>query len=250
MQAKTIDDVVRAFELILQQTYDENSRLGYFAALYLKVTKLVRQKINEGDYFEDNERLEKLDVIFANRYLDAWTHYNDEKPITQAWEIAFDACKDGSATVVQLLLLSCDAHIGLDLPVAVAEVSGGHIDESLHRDFLKLNPLLTALVPKVSEDIDNISPLIGLVNRYFSFFSNGIIDYSMDIAREKAWSNAVWLAGLTGDDYERGVQELDTSVTNFSQTIYHPGCLFSPVLWLIHLFENKDVRTVIKELED
>ena len=170
MQAKTVDEVVRAFELIVQQAYDQNSRIGYFAALYLKVTKLVRQKIQEGDYFEDNERLEKLDIIFANRYLDALTHYNDEKPITQAWELAFDACKSGQYTVVQLLLLSCDAHIGLDLPVAVAEVSGGHIDDSLHRDFLKLNPLLGALVPKVSEDIDKISPLIGLVNRYFSFF--------------------------------------------------------------------------------
>ncbi len=250
MHAKTVDDVVRAFETIVQQAYDDNSRIGYFAALYLKVTKLVRQKIQEGDYFENNERLEKLDVIFANRYLDALTKYNNGEPITQAWQLAFDACQDGSLTVVQLLLLACDAHIGLDLPVAVAEVSGGQIDDSLHQDFLKLNPLLASLVPKVSDDIDKISPLIGFVDRYFSFLSNGIIDFSMDIARDKAWSNAVWLAGLSGEGFERGVQELDTSVTNFSHTIYHPGCVFSPILWLIHLFETKDVRTVIKELED
>ena len=250
MHANTIDEVVGAFEIILTQSFVANSRLGYFAALYLKVTRLVREKVRLGDYFEDNERLEKLDVIFANRYLDALTAYHSGKPLTQAWQLAFDACKDSSVTVVQLLLMSCDAHIGLDLPVAVAEVAEGNADESLHRDFLKLNPLLSSLVPKVSEEIDEISPLIGFVNRYFSFFSNGIIDFSMDIARDKAWDNAVWLAPQSGEELQTSIQQLDTSVTRFSHTIYHPGCVFSPILWLIHLLENKSVRQVIEELND
>lgn len=250
MHANSVDDVIRYFELLLEEAYEQETRFGYFAALYLKVTRLVKAKIEQGDYFEDNERLERLDVIFANRYLDAITAYKKGEPITQAWQLAFDACNDSNLTVVQVLLLSCDAHIGLDLPVAVAEIAEGEITDSLHHDFLQLNPLLASLVPKVSEDIDHISPLIAFVDRYFSFFSNGIIDFSMDIARDKAWSNAVWLAGLKGDELQKGIQELDTSVTNFGHTIYHPGCLFSPILWLVHLFENKDVRTVIRELED
>ena len=70
----------------------------------------------------------------------------------------------------------------------------------------------------------------------------------MDIARDKAWSNAVWLADLQGDELKKAIQELDTSVTNFSQAIYHPGCIFSPILKIIELFEVKDVREVIDDL--
>lgn len=48
-----------------------NDTAGYFAALYRKVTSRAKQGIADNE-FEDGSRMEKLDVIFANPYINAY----------------------------------------------------------------------------------------------------------------------------------------------------------------------------------
>ena len=69
--AETIDGVIGKLDQIIDWSYTTKSRLGYFAALYRKVTIKVKEGIEE-DFFEDGERMERLDVIFANRSLDVF----------------------------------------------------------------------------------------------------------------------------------------------------------------------------------
>ena len=71
MPAETIDQVIEQLDDIIDWSIIRSSRLGYFAALYRKVTIKVKDGIRDG-YFEDAERMERLDVIFANRYLEAF----------------------------------------------------------------------------------------------------------------------------------------------------------------------------------
>jgi len=66
MSVQTIDDVLSALDAIVQQSYDRASRLGYFAALYRRVTCAVRDGITAGR-FQNGPRMEKLDVVFASR---------------------------------------------------------------------------------------------------------------------------------------------------------------------------------------
>jgi hypothetical protein len=47
---------------------DEGSRVGYFAAVYRKVTAKIAEGIAAG-FFDDGERTQRLDVTFADRYL-------------------------------------------------------------------------------------------------------------------------------------------------------------------------------------
>lgn len=77
-----IDDVIRELDGIVHDCRRERNRLGFFAALYRTVTAEVKKGIEAGR-FDDAKRMEHLDVIFANRYLDAyagaaaeirWTH--------------------------------------------------------------------------------------------------------------------------------------------------------------------------------
>ncbi len=70
MWAKTIDEVIQQLEKIVGWARDNQGRLGYFAALYRKVTVKVKEGIADG-FFKDAMRMERLDVIFANRYLEA-----------------------------------------------------------------------------------------------------------------------------------------------------------------------------------
>ena len=74
MPARTIDEVIEHLDDVIALARSEKSRLGYFAVLYRNVTIKVKEGILAGS-FEDGARMERLDVAFANRYLDALKRY-------------------------------------------------------------------------------------------------------------------------------------------------------------------------------
>ena len=77
----------------------------------------MKDGINNKD-FEDGVRMERLDVTFANRYLDAFYSWIAGKQITNSWKIAFDSVAQSKSLVIQHLLLGMNAHINLDLGIA------------------------------------------------------------------------------------------------------------------------------------
>ena len=48
--AETVDDVLRALDEIIHWSWDRKSRLGYFAALYRRVTRIVKEGIDKGQF--------------------------------------------------------------------------------------------------------------------------------------------------------------------------------------------------------
>jgi len=56
MAAQTINDVILQLEKLIEDSIEGNSRLGFFAALYHKVTTQVREGIQKGE-FEDGLRM-------------------------------------------------------------------------------------------------------------------------------------------------------------------------------------------------
>lgn len=65
-----IDEVVDAIQSIVDWSISTSSRLGYFAALYKRITIAVRTALEQGA-FENGQRMERFDVAFASRYFDA-----------------------------------------------------------------------------------------------------------------------------------------------------------------------------------
>lgn len=86
----TIDEVILQLEDIIAYCELNNSCAGYFAVLYHKVTCKVKECVQNKN-FEDGERMEKLDVLFANSYLTAFYSWLDNKPTSLSWKTAFDA---------------------------------------------------------------------------------------------------------------------------------------------------------------
>ena len=64
----TIGDVIAAIERILEWSVGNASRLGYFAALYKRITVSIGKNLPE---FENPARMEKLDVGTIIRILNA-----------------------------------------------------------------------------------------------------------------------------------------------------------------------------------
>jgi hypothetical protein len=83
------------------------SRLGYFAALYTRITKAVEAALLQGTVFKDDVRMAQLDVTFASRYLTALNGYfhPDAYPgISRCWLAAFTGAEAAGDTVVQHML--------------------------------------------------------------------------------------------------------------------------------------------------
>jgi glucose/arabinose dehydrogenase len=147
MPASTIEEVITQLDEIIARSRREKSRVGFFAALYRQVTMNVKEGI-ASDRFEDGARMERLDVIFANRYLEALQHFRAGTPTGKCWQAAFQAAPSWRLLILQHLLLGINAHINLDLGAAAAQTCPGENLPALKRDFEEINAILSDLLDK------------------------------------------------------------------------------------------------------
>jgi hypothetical protein len=246
----TIEEVIVRLEQIVLDCKNNNKREGYFAALYLQVTREVSLKIKE-NYFNDNKRMEQLDVVFANRYIKAHDQYLENKTCTSSWLIAFKACKKRDPLVVQHLLIGINAHIGLDLGIAAATVCPGPIIESLHNDFNKINAILSGLVNKVEQELSSIWPLLKIVDWVAGKMDEKIASFSMNVARDAAWATAIQYTSLQSSDLqEEFIIARDKEVAIFGEKIATPGVTLSVFISIFQAFEWGTIKKKIEVLND
>ena len=86
-EIKTIADVIQALDVIVQDSVRTQSRAGYFAALYKRMTMAVRDGIQKGQ-FEDGPRMEALVILFAQRYLTAFAAFKGSTECSSSWQHA------------------------------------------------------------------------------------------------------------------------------------------------------------------
>lgn len=248
MAAGNIDEVVDELTKIVDDCIHRRSRLGFFAALYRKVTIRVRDDLAKGDVFEDNELMERLDVTFANRYLAAYDAYQSGAPCRECWQVGFDSAASSRPIIVQHLLLGVNAHINLDLGAAAAEISPGSEISELKNDFDRLNHILADLVGGVLRDVNQLSPWLALLDRVGGRTERATINFSIDVARRKAWEFAQELAKVEG--HSELINERDTVTASLGRLVRHPGMMLSTANLIIKAREVKDVRRIIEVLAD
>jgi len=249
-QPDAIDEVIEYLDEILQWAAAEGSRMGYFAALYRGVTDKVREGIASG-LFQDGARMERFDVIFANRYLEALRIYRVGNQPTRSWLFAFESAKGTRPVVLQHLLLGINAHINLDLGVAAAEVCKGSELGALQRDFDSINDILASRVSVVRAQIARVSPLTSLLERVDPTADRAVINFSIERAREQAWTVAELLACLHPSAWPNRIDVLDRTTTSLARLIRDPpGWVLNTGLGFIRLAERHNVRHVIEALQD
>ena len=251
MATDPIDGVLLKMDENLAWCLANNSRAGYFAALYRRVTRTVRARIGTG-YFDNDERMETLDVTFASRYLTAFDQWRTGDPaISACWKVAFDAVADPKLIILQNLLVGMNAHIDYDLGIAAAEVAGTMEGlESLHGDFNKINALLACLVPTVFSEIGDLSPLIHLVEDVGEPDEEKLVDFLMDVARDFAWLLANELVILRDfpDHQQKLLSMKDQEVSWIGKKIVDPGGVLGKVLHVVWIPESKNVQKNIEAL--
>ena len=146
--------------------------------------------------FEDNARMERLDVIFANRYLAAYDAFRPGRTRTRAWAYSFLVAQQWWPIVLQHLVLGMNAHINLDLGIAAARVAPGKQLDDLKDDFERINSVLAGLVEEVQSELARIWPLLRILNRNLGSADDILIGFSTEKARDAAWEVARQLAPL------------------------------------------------------
>lgn len=244
MYAQTIQEVISTLDNIIVQCEAQASRQAYFAILYKTMTEAVRDAIRAGS-FEDNTRMERLDVHFANRYLHAWQQYNLGQPVTKGWQAAFDGCNDDAHIVLQHLLLGVHTHINLDLAIAAATTAPGEEIYTLQRDFDKINDIIAALTDGVQTKLQRIWWPMYFIRRLIQNRDNAVIGFSIVKARQCAWLNAVALAQLPDLGAATYIEQMDQMVLRVAGNISRPHGWMQYILRFVRWWEPKEVGMVI-----
>ena len=242
-----IDEVIAHLDNIVAACEISGSRMGYFPAMYNRVTRQVKQRIIDGS-FEDNERMERFDVIFANRYLEAYYAYAQHKPCSQSWKITFDASKKWSPMVIQHLIASMNAHICLDLGISAAETETQNL-ASLKNDFEQVNDILDSLIEEVESELREIfHPLTTFDkitgNSYWPIAHLGIVK-----SRNDAWHVAEAYAQLqTEKERHIFVHMRDHHVAVIGKRILTPPKLVKLLVGKLRNFEKGTVADKVRIL--
>lgn len=248
MLPKTIDEVITRLDEIIEKECAVNSCMAYFPILYRKVTVRIKEGILNNE-FENNPRMEKLDVLFANRYIEAYESSAFNKPFTKSWKNAFEAAKIGKLLIMQHLLLGINAHINLDLGIAVAETVGddGELMD-FENDFNKINAILGSMIANVEGKIISVSPLFGLLDKFGKGREDKLVSFSINIARDGAW--------LFANQYHispNKINELngrDTIIAILAQKlITQKSWVLKYLVKTIYFFEKKDVPQIVAVLK-
>jgi hypothetical protein len=251
MSARTIDEVIERLGVIIEQSIATQDRRGYFAALYNRVTCRVRDGIARGE-FEDGARMERLDVVFANLYLDAYDTYARGDLPSKPWTRAFEATSRPGLFVIQHLLLGMNAHITLDLGIAAAQVAPGGQIHALREDYLRINTLLASLVDTVEDTLEDVvgrwSPGVGaalwLADRAAGNLDESAASLMMVEARDLAWKFALDLANGSEGKREEIIAQQEGKAALVSDTLL----IGAPLADLLARFADRDVADDIRIL--
>jgi hypothetical protein len=253
VSANSIDEVVARLGDIIEQSIGARDRRGYFAALYSRVTCRVRDGIHAGE-FDDNARMERLDVVFANRYLDAYDAYQAGERPTNSWLQSFEAAKQPGLEVLQHLLLGMNTHIHLDLGIAAATVADGTPIDGLKGDFFRINEVLASLVAQVEDEWLRVTqrqhPLFAGAMRFCFGIDHGlertIADVALDEARDSAWRFAQELASLGAEDRAPSIARRDAQTVLIGQGVL----MLQPVVERLEAGHDEDIAANVRTLAE
>jgi len=239
-QANTLDEVIDQLEVYIDDCTQTQNRMGYFATLYLGVTKEVKEGIS-ASRFEDGPRMEVLDVHFANLFF-----HSTQNP-SVVWEKAFTSAEFSKFVLVQHLLLGMNAHINFDLALAVKQSVNKAEMDNLFSDYNEINTILIEQIDIMQEKVNKSWWIFRVLDLISLRFDELLVGFSLIKARESAWNYAELLQNT--DKVDKILEEMETLTLSFANILIKPkGLIINTIIWINHLFEPKSVSMLIKTI--
>lgn len=162
-----------------------------FNEMYLETTRQVASAL-AGRAFADPEFLTRLDAVFADLYLHAWSGYlGDPAKVPASWRVLFDSAGTRGIGQLQFAVAGMNAHINYDLATALvstAQELGVELDAQRERDFEQVNTVLADTAPKVREVL--LTGAFATVDEALGTTDDRVSMWAIERAREYAWATA------------------------------------------------------------
>ena len=245
---RDIEGVLAALRTVVDDAVRDGDRVGLFAAVYRQVTAAIGNGVREG-LFDDADRLQRFDAVFAGRYLTALGAWRAGRDPGRSWRLAFRATEDADLVLVQHVVLGINAHINLDLAVAAAQTSPGEEIAGLERDFERINEVLIDVLCELQGALNEISPLLGGLDVVLGRLDEEIFGFKLERARAEAWEAAVLLAGQTGDSRDKAVRMLDRYASGLGRAVLAPPFPVPAALQVVRFAERTGTSEAIERLD-
>ncbi len=247
----TIDEVIDTIQQIIEWSLENESRLGYFAALYKRITIAIRMGI-ENHVFDDGPRMERFDVTFASRYFAALNgnfHRQQFPAPSRCWRVAFEGALLPGPILVQHMLAGVNAHIDLDLGIAAETIAPGSQLPSLHHDFNLVNATLQSQVSTVVTEIDSLSPVLADIYAVLMQHELDLIADGLVFTRDRAWAFASLLAREPVFLHAATIDVHDIETAALGTLILNPPGLLAQIVDVIASRESRDIVKNIETLD-
>jgi len=227
-----IDDVLaRMTELAEELRREGDGRLP-FHATYLRTTQAVADALRAGA-FEDPDWVERWDVAFAGRYLDALDADRRGEAVPEPWAVAFGAAAaQPDLPAVRHVLLGMNAHINYDLPQALlavitdAEFADPQARARREADHRRIDEILAARVGAEDAELQHLDPAGTWRDTAMAPLNRMATRRFLRESRAKVWANAVELskARKTGPGaYETRLGQLEQLCGRRVADLVRPG---------------------------
>jgi hypothetical protein len=186
--------------------------------------------------------MERLDVVFANRFIEAWERHAAGPRPTESWAAAFALLEDPGPLVIQHLMLGMNAHINLDLGIAAATVAptAEQLD-ALHADFNRINDVLARLVKIVEVQLCTICPPLSRLADLVTV-EERVFDFGMNASRDIAWKLAQELVAAPRAAWPDVIARRDAISAAAARALYPLVGLARVTALGIHAHECRDIR--------
>ncbi len=253
LRPATLDEVIDALGEVVDDAYRREDRLGLFAALYRRTTVAVGEALKQ-DRFDDPVRMERLDVVFAWRYFDAYRAHRHGDAPSGPWRYAFARAAEDGHLLLQHLLLGVNAHIAFDLGVAACRTCQDGGLAAMEHDFFVINDILAEMVDDVQDDLNVVSPRLAALDRLGGRADERLAAGFLARARRQAWRKALRYDAAPAARRPALLRRWDGQVVRVAGRICPPAgrtpALAAELLRWVGEGESRDLRAVLDAIRE
>lgn len=170
--------------------------LLYFNNIYLQMTRLIRERILIGSYFELPDWMRYYTAHFGNFYRQALYNFltGNIKDVPLCWRLAFKHAHKRDLTILFHIALGMNAHIVRDLGITLSELDPAGANTTAKKsDSQNVNGVLHSDALSITAAFsDFYAPIIDLTK--WETLLNTVLDTLIDILRTISWHEGMFIA--------------------------------------------------------